>query len=137
MGDQIDELIEEIVVDAYGDYEQLCSFRQAFEDDARFPFRGLVVGAEVEVTAVDFDGHDRRGLIAVCQGTGDRHTVSLLEVTPTGPMPLETRQPEPVLATDPVTRRRAPSRAARVGPSGREGRRPRWPRPTPSRRRRG
>lgn len=92
MGDQIDELIEEIVVDAYGDYEQLCSFRQAFEDDARFPFRGLVVGAEVEVTAVDFDGHDRRGLIAVCRRTGDRHTVSLLEVTPTGPMPLETRQ---------------------------------------------
>ncbi|MCA1694102.1 MAG: calcium-binding protein, partial [Actinobacteria bacterium] len=64
MGDRIDELISEIIVDAYGEHEQLWSFRQAFEDDARFPFRGRVVGAEVDVTEVDFDGDERRGLIA-------------------------------------------------------------------------
>lgn len=62
MGDAIDELIEEIIVDAYGDYEQLSSFCQVFEDDARFPFRGRVVGVEVEVAAVAFDGDERRGL---------------------------------------------------------------------------
>lgn len=62
MGDAIDEVIDEVIVDAYGDYEQLSSFCQAFDDHARFPFRGHVVGAAVEVSAVEFDGDDRRGL---------------------------------------------------------------------------
>ena len=31
--DVLDELIKEIVVDAYGDDEQLWAFRQVFEDD--------------------------------------------------------------------------------------------------------
>jgi len=92
MGDAVDDLIEEIVVDAYGEHEQLWSFRQAFEDNARFPIAGRVVGVEVEVTEVDFDGDERRGLIAVCRRAGERHTVSLLDVTPAGPLPLETRQ---------------------------------------------
>jgi hypothetical protein len=39
MGDAVDDLIEEIIVDAYGEHEQLWSFRQVFEDNARFPFR--------------------------------------------------------------------------------------------------
>src|SRR5437660_1829081 len=37
MGDAIDELIEEVIVDAQGEAEQLWSFRQAFEDRARLP----------------------------------------------------------------------------------------------------
>lgn len=92
MGDAIDELIEEIVIDAYGDYEQLWSFRQSFEDDARFPFRGQVVGVDVDISAVDFDGDERRGLVAVCRRADERHTVSLVDVVPIGPLPLETRQ---------------------------------------------
>lgn len=92
MGDVIDELIEEILVDALGDYEQLCSFCQVFADDARFPFAGRVVGVDVEVMAVDFDGHERRGLLAVCRREGERHVVSLLDVIPVGPLPLRTRQ---------------------------------------------
>lgn len=92
VGDAIDELIEEIIVDAYGDYEQLSSFCQVFEDDARFPFRGRVVGVDVDVTAVAFDGDERLGLLAECHRAGERHTVSLLDVTPVGPLPLETRR---------------------------------------------
>lgn len=92
MGDPIDDLIEEIIVDAYGEHEQLWSFRQVFEDDARFPFRGRVVGVDVEVASVHFDGDERRGLLAVCRREGEVHKVSLLEVTPVGPLPLRTRQ---------------------------------------------
>ncbi|MGI8807092.1 MAG: hypothetical protein ACR2KK_04505 [Acidimicrobiales bacterium] len=92
MGDRIDDLIEEIIVDAYGEHEQLWSFRQVFEDEARFPLRGQVVGVEVEVTSVDFDGDERRGLIAVCRRAGEVHTVALLDMTPSGPLPLRTRQ---------------------------------------------
>ena len=53
MGDQIDKLIEEVIVDAYGEHEQLWSFRQVFEDDAGFPFHGRVVGVGVRVISVD------------------------------------------------------------------------------------
>ncbi len=47
MGDSIDDLIEEVIVDAYGPDEQLWAFRQAFEDTAHFPFSGQVVGVDV------------------------------------------------------------------------------------------
>ncbi len=92
MTDQIDELIEGVTVDAYGADEQLWSFRQAFEDNARFPFVGRVVGVEVDVIQVDFDGDERHGLVAVCRRAGERHTISLLDLTPAGPMPLDTWQ---------------------------------------------
>jgi len=89
--DPVDERIEEILVDAYGEHEQLWSFRQALEDDARFPFRGQVVGADVDIIDVDFDGDERRGLVAVCRRAGERYTVSLLDVLPVGPITEETR----------------------------------------------
>ena len=92
MGDDIDALIEDVIVDAYNEHEQLWSFRQAFEDNARFPFRATVGGAEATVTEVDFKGDERRGLTATCRREGKLHSVSLLDVTPVGPMPLETRQ---------------------------------------------
>lgn len=92
MGDDIDALIDEINVDAYGEDEQLWSFRQAFEDTARFPFRATVVGVDVTVTEIDFLGDARRGLVAMCHRAGESHTVSLLDITPTGPLPLATRQ---------------------------------------------
>lgn len=82
MRDALDELIEEITVDAYGVGEQLWSFRQAFEDRARFPFQGLVVGAVVDVVTVNFDGDEGGGLIAICQRSDEQYTVALLDVAP-------------------------------------------------------
>lgn len=57
-----------------------------------FPFRGRVAGVDVDVTAVAFDGDERHGLLANCHRAGEHHTVSLLDVTPVGPLPLETRR---------------------------------------------
>ena len=91
MGDPVGERIEEIIVDAYGEDEQLSAFRQVFEDDARFPIPGRVVGAGVDVTAVEYDGDERRGLVAVCRRGGEHYTVSLLDVQPVGPFTAETR----------------------------------------------
>jgi len=48
VGDDLDGLIEGIIVDAYGEDEQLWSFRQAFEEDGRFPFPATVVGAALD-----------------------------------------------------------------------------------------
>ena len=92
MRDEIDDLIEEVIVDAYNEDEQLSAFAQAFVDSARFPFGGLVVGVEVAVVSVDFEGDERRGLIAICRRAGKPYSVSLLDITPAGPMSVETRR---------------------------------------------
>lgn len=89
MADEIDVLTEEVLVDAYGFDEQLWAFRQAFEDRARFPIAGQVVGVPVDVVEIDYDGDERRGLVAICRRSGELHRASLLDVTP-GPVSLET-----------------------------------------------
>jgi hypothetical protein len=120
MGDAIDNLIEEMIVDAYGPYEQLCSFRQIFEDTAAFPFAGRIIGVDVVVDEVDYEGDDLRGLVAICRRDGQRYTVSLLDVSLADPVDPETAQ---LLAayrrakshTGSAGRRSSPSRAAPGG----------------------
>lgn len=75
----LDDLIEQITVDAYG-VEGYWSFRQAFEDHIQFPVAASVVGAEVTVSEVDFDGDERRGLTATVQRDGRAWAVSLIDV---------------------------------------------------------
>ena len=48
--DTLDEMIEEITVDAYGDDEKLWAFRQAFEDNVELPADGFVIGEPVSVS---------------------------------------------------------------------------------------
>lgn len=75
----LDELIEHITVDAYGD-EGYWSFRQTFEELLRYPVTASVVGVEVTVTEIDFDGDERRGLTAIVERYGRTWTVSLLDL---------------------------------------------------------
>jgi hypothetical protein len=80
--DDIDRLLEEILVDAYGDGEQLTSFEVAFEESGRLPFAALVAGADLEVIKVEFEGDERRGLTAVCRREGETYRLSLGDLTP-------------------------------------------------------
>ena len=91
MTDDIDALIDEVVVDASDDGEQLRSFLHAFGDRARLPFRGRVVGVDVSVESLVVEEGSRRGIVATCRRDGGVHTLSLLDVDPIGPMRLETR----------------------------------------------
>ena len=72
---ELDELIEEIMVDAYGDNEQLWAFRQAFEDNVLWSAEAFVVGEPVTVMEIDYDGNERRGLTARCQREGGSEQV--------------------------------------------------------------
>ena len=77
----LDELIEEITVDAYGDGAQHWAFRQAFEDDVTLPADGFVIGEPVSVVEIDYDGNERRGLTAKCRREdGSEHVVAAYEV---------------------------------------------------------
>ncbi len=74
-------LVEEITVDAYGDAEQFWAFRQAFEDNLRVPCAATVAGATVTVVKFDFDGNERRGLTAKCRlPDGSQYTVSAADI---------------------------------------------------------
>jgi hypothetical protein len=77
----LDDLIEQITVDACGDAEQLRAFRQAFEDEIPSPCSAFVIGEPVTVLQFDFDGNERRVLIATCRREdGSRYTVSAADV---------------------------------------------------------
>jgi len=64
---ELDGLIDDILVDAYSDDEQLWAFRQAFEDNVVLPAEAFVVGEPVMVLRIDYDGNERRGLTARCR----------------------------------------------------------------------
>lgn len=75
----LDELIEQITVDAYGD-EGHWSFLQAFEDAIQFPIPATLAGIAVVITGLDFDSNEQRGIVAVIQRDGHCATVSLLDI---------------------------------------------------------
>jgi hypothetical protein len=57
----LDELIEEITTDAYGDDEQLWAFRLVIEDDVTLPADGFVIANRSQLL---------RSTMAVTQGAG-------------------------------------------------------------------
>ena len=68
-------LIDEIIIDAYGDDEQLWAFREAFEENVAMPIEAFVVGERVTVMRIDYDGNERRGLTARCRREGGSEQV--------------------------------------------------------------
>lgn len=85
MGDvaaDLDELIDAITVDCYGDEEQEVGFVTAMEDALSAPVVVTIVGVPAELVAVDHE--DARGLVATCRREGEQHVVSLLDVTVSG-----------------------------------------------------
>ncbi len=78
---EIEALLEEILVDADGDDEQLRALRRAFEDQVPLPADAFVIGEPVSVVAIDYDGNTRRGLTVTCRRQdGTRHTMAASEV---------------------------------------------------------
>jgi hypothetical protein len=76
---ELDELIDEITVDAHDLDEQLMGFEAAFDEDANLPCPGTVVGEEVEVLSVS-RGDNRHELIATCQRGARRYEIALLDL---------------------------------------------------------
>ena len=77
----LDSLIDEIIVDAYGEDEQLWAFRQVLEDEVELPADAFVIGEPVSVIKIDYEGNPVRGLQAVCRKQdGDEHVVAFADV---------------------------------------------------------
>jgi hypothetical protein len=73
----LDDLIEEITVDAYGEDEQLSAFCQVIEDEVQLPANAFVIGEPVSAVEIDYDGNERRGLTAKCRRMETDRTMSL------------------------------------------------------------
>jgi len=80
--DNVSLLLEQILADAHGDNEQLLALSHAFESNVPMPAAAFVIGEPVEVTAIDYDGNTRRGLMARCQRPdGGEHLVAASELS--------------------------------------------------------
>ena len=78
--DELDALIDEIIVDAYGDDEQLWAFRQVLEDELMLPKEAFVIGEPVTVLAFDYE-HERRGVTARCRREdGTTHQIAACDL---------------------------------------------------------
>jgi len=70
--EETDRLLEDILVDAYGEDEQLWAFLKTFEEEVPLPTDGTVIGEAVAVTKIDYDGNQQRGLRATCRKAGGK-----------------------------------------------------------------
>lgn len=76
---ELDRLIEDVFVDAYGDSEQLGAFECAFTESG-LPVGAEVIGLPCSLDSVEHNGDEHRGLVAIVTTDGQRHRVGLVEV---------------------------------------------------------
>jgi hypothetical protein len=83
---RLDELVEEALVDAYGESEQATGFYTMIENDLRLPFETEMLGVTVTVESIDITEDDQ--LAAVCRRGKNRQRISLAD------LPLPSTLPE-------------------------------------------
>ena len=78
---EVDALLAEMLVDAYGDDEQLTALTEGIGDALDFPLDVHVVGEPLSLLTVNYDGNARRGIVARCRREdGTEYRVSLADV---------------------------------------------------------
>ena len=76
---ELDELLENVLVDAYCESKQLGAFEWVF-GEAGLPVAAEAVGMACTLDGVEFEGDERRGLVAVVTLDCRRQRSSLLDV---------------------------------------------------------
>jgi hypothetical protein len=82
---RLDTMIEEAIVDAYTEYEQVIGFHATIEMHLNLPFETVVLGvaATVKKVKVTVTGE----IVAVCYRGPERQTLSILELPLPDPAP--------------------------------------------------
>ncbi|MHB1435738.1 MAG: hypothetical protein ACYCPN_06905 [Thermoplasmata archaeon] len=73
----LDGLIDEAIADAHDHEEAEMGFEEMLVEKVKVPFRGKVIGEEVEVTGFSLDDD---GVIAACVSKGEEFDVPVLRV---------------------------------------------------------
>ena len=82
---RLDDLLEEALVDAYGESEQATGFYTMLENDLRLPFETQILGVTASVESIDITEDDQ--LVAVCRAGKQRQRISLAELPLPSPPP--------------------------------------------------
>ncbi len=81
---RLDRLIEDAIVDAYGEDEQRTAFLTMLEDNLRLPFETAMLDVSVVVEKVDLSQSGE--IVAICRREKSRQAVPILELPlPTPP----------------------------------------------------
>ena len=81
---RLEALIEEAVVDAYGDEEQTGGFFMMIEEHLALSFSVSILGVEAVMEKVDMT---RDGRIAVCKRDGVKQSIEILDLPLPKPIP--------------------------------------------------
>jgi hypothetical protein len=79
------ELIEEALVDAYGEYEQRTAFFTMIEDGLALPFDTELLGITVTVERVDLTTAEE--IVAICRRGNKRQSIPILDLPLPKPPP--------------------------------------------------
>ena len=79
------ELIEEAIVDAYGESEQIVGFHTAIDDHLALPFKTTLLGMPVTVRGVDLT--ERGEIVAICMRGRLRQAIPILDLVLPSPAP--------------------------------------------------
>ena len=82
---RLEELVEEALIDAYGEPEQRTAFLTMLEEHLACPFTTEVLGQPVQVERVDLDESDE--IVAICRRGRTRQRIPILH------LPLPSRPP--------------------------------------------
>jgi hypothetical protein len=75
---KLEALIEDAVVDAYGDEEQAVGFFTMIEEHLALPFTVSILGVEAVVEKVDMTRDGR--IVAVCRRDGVKQRIEILDL---------------------------------------------------------
>jgi hypothetical protein len=82
----LDKMIEEALVDAYGESEQMIAFYTMLEDNILVPFQTEMLGIDVTVERIDMT--DDEQIVAVCRRGKALQRIPILELPLPNPPPL-------------------------------------------------
>lgn len=82
---KLEALIEEAIVDAYGESEQRIGFFTMLEDNLRVPFDVEILGSTATVERVDMTDDDE--IVVVCRRGRSRQAIPVLELPLPDPAP--------------------------------------------------
>jgi hypothetical protein len=75
---KLDKLIEEAIVDCYGESEEIGGFYSMLEDNLDLPFKTDVLGVRVTAERIELTVGDE--IVAICTHGRTRQAISLLEL---------------------------------------------------------
>jgi hypothetical protein len=82
---RLDELVEEAIIDAYGESEQRTGLLSMIQMNLACPFATDVLGTRVHVERVDLNDADE--IVAVCRRGRERQTIPILGLPLPSPLP--------------------------------------------------